>query len=78
MFEWITNTEEEFIIGVKGSLGYSDCSKYLAYSIEIQATGFEIQVSVVESLAWGTGKVGGGVHSKQIFRLVRARQNYIL
>ena len=49
----MTNTEEEFIRGVShnriGWLGYSDCSKYLAYSIEIQVTGFGIQVSVVES-----------------------------
>ena len=32
--------EEEFIISVlrnrKGNLGYGDCSKYLAYSIESQ------------------------------------------
>ena len=45
--------EEEFIIGVsqnrKVNLGYGDCSKYLAYSIESQVVGFEIQASVVES-----------------------------
>ena len=28
---------------------YSDCSKYLAYSIENQVAGFGIQASVVES-----------------------------
>ena len=45
--------EQEFIIGVlhnrKVNLGYGDCSKYLAYSIESQAVGFGIQSSVVES-----------------------------
>ena len=45
--------EEEFIISVlrnrKGNLGYCDCSKYLAYSIESQVLGFGIQGLVVES-----------------------------
>ena len=45
--------EEEFIISVlrnrKGNLGYGDCSKYLAYSIESQVLGFGIQGLVVES-----------------------------
>ena len=40
LFEWITNMEEEFILRVlhnrKRNLGYGDCSKYLAYSIESQ------------------------------------------
>ena len=44
--------EEEFIISVlrnrKGNLGYGDCSKFLAYSIESQVAGFGIQSSVVE------------------------------
>ena len=45
--------EEEFIIGVsqnrKRNLGYSDCSKFLAYSIESQVVGLEIQALVMES-----------------------------
>ena len=45
--------EEEFIVSVlrnrKGNLGYGDCSKYLAYSIESQVLGFGIQGLVVES-----------------------------
>ena len=45
--------EEKFIISVlrnrKGNLGYGDCSKYLAYSIESQVLGFGIQGLVVES-----------------------------
>ena len=45
--------EEEFIISVlhnrKGNLGYGDCSKNLAYSIESQVVGFGIQALVVES-----------------------------
>ena len=47
LLERITNTEEEFIIGVlynrEGNLGYGEYSKYLAYSIEIQVVGFGIQ-----------------------------------
>ena len=38
--------EKEFIIGFshnrKGNLGYSDCSKYLAYSIESPFADFGI------------------------------------
>ena len=45
--------EEEFVVGVlhnrEGNLGYGDCSKYLAYSIESQIVGFRIQASVAES-----------------------------
>ena len=45
--------EEEFIIDIshnkKGNLGYGDCSKCLAYSIESQVVGFGIQVLAVES-----------------------------
>ena len=44
--------EEEFILGAldyrKGNLCYGDCTKYLAYSIEIQVVGFGIQALVVE------------------------------
>ena len=44
---------EEFIIGVlykrKGNLGYGECSQYLAYCIESQGAGFEIQGLVMES-----------------------------
>ena len=79
---------KEFIIGVshnrKGNLGYGDSSKYLAYSIESQVVGFGIQASLVESsFRWAAGlsvlgKVSGGAHSKQIYKLVRACQNYIL
>ena len=72
LFEWIT--WKEFIIGVshnkKGNLGYGDCSKYLAYSIESQVVGFRVQASLVESsFRWAAGllgKVSGGAHSKQI------------
>ena len=43
--------EEEFIIGVlynrEGNLGYGDCSKYLAYSIESQIVFIGIQASVL-------------------------------
>ena len=50
LFEWITNMEEEFILRVlhnrKRNLGYGDCSKCLAYSIESQL--------------WNTG-IGGGI-----------------
>ena len=50
LFEWITNMEEEFILRVlhnrKRNLGYGDCSKYLANSIESQL--------------WNTG-IGGGI-----------------
>ena len=45
--------EEEFIAGVlhdrKESLGYGTSSKYLPCSIESQAVGFKIQVSVMKS-----------------------------
>ena len=44
---------EEFITGVlhdrKESFGYGTCSNYLACSIESQAVGFRIQVSVMKS-----------------------------
>ena len=79
---------KEFIIGVshnkKGNLGYGDCSKYLAYSIESQVVGFGIQVPLVESsFRWAAGlrvmgKVSGGAHSIQIYRMVRTCQNCIL
>ena len=50
LFEWITNMEEEIILRVlhnrKRNLGYGDCSKCLAYSIESQL--------------WNTG-IGGGI-----------------
>ena len=34
----------------KGNLGYGDCSKHLAYSIERQVVGFGIQGLVMESI----------------------------
>ena len=33
----------------KGNVGYGDCSKYLAYSIDSQLVGFGMQGLVVES-----------------------------
>ena len=68
----------------KGNLGYGTCSKYLAYSIENQVVDFEVQASVWNPfLRYVTdltilGKVSGGVHFKQIFRLMRTCQNCIL
>ena len=41
---------------IEGNLGFGDCSKYLAYSIESQNVGFGTQASTVESFfRWAAG-----------------------
>ena len=63
----------------RGNVGYGDCSKYLPYSIESRVAGFGIQASVVVDRGLMVPrKVSSGVHSKQIYRLLRKCQKCIL